>query len=193
MYKADGRHTQAQALSDLNLAQYRVEDKLKDGRHVLIRAVRPNDKQLLQEGMHHLSPQSMYFRFFTHKESLTEEELAYFTEVDFVHHVGLAALVIENGKEEPAGVARYITSNRSTLAKTAEFAVVVDERYQGIGVASALFKHLSRIALLAGIVEFTGTVVPENQKMLDLLANSGLPVRHRLNEGGVYEVTVSLN
>src|ERR1700679_1098168 len=83
-------------------------DKLRDNRTACIRAIRPDDKALLQLGMQHLSSKSQYFRFFTHKENLSEKELAYFTEIDFVKHVALLAGFYENGELSPAAIARYI-------------------------------------------------------------------------------------
>ena len=49
---------------------------------VRIRAIRPSDKQALADGMHRLSAESAYFRFFGPKHELGAKELAFFTEID---------------------------------------------------------------------------------------------------------------
>ncbi len=98
--------------------KYLAEERLRDGRTVVIRAVQSTDKPLLKEAMHHLSPQSLYFRFLTPKKELTDKELAYFTEVDFLHHVALLASVNENGKSVPAGVGRYVMADSEPAKKS---------------------------------------------------------------------------
>ena len=66
---------------------------LQDGRSVLIRAIRPDDKQRLLDGFHRLRGKSIYFRFFSAKKELTEMELKYYTEVDFEHHVAIVSTI----------------------------------------------------------------------------------------------------
>ena len=111
-------------------------DLLRDGRKVSIRAIRPEDKPVLQETLHHLSKQSQYFRFFTPKDDLTEKELEFFTDIDFVHHVGLLASIVSDHEEFPAGVGRYIMSDDETGSASAELAFTVAEEFQGMGIGT---------------------------------------------------------
>src|SRR6516162_491935 len=90
--------------------EYFASEKLRDGRTLIIRALRRDDKDILQEGMHHLSKRSRYYRFLTPKDELTPAELDYFTDVDLFHHVALLALLLEDGREIPIGVGRYVGS-----------------------------------------------------------------------------------
>ncbi len=147
---------------------------------------------MLQEGMRQLSPESVYFRFFTHKEVLTSEELAYFTEVDFIHHVALGIALIEDGREIPLGVGRYIVQKDPAIPKTAEFALAIDEKYQGIGVGTVLFRHLRKIARTNNIEKFIGLVIPENRKMLLLIDHLELPTQRITNRAGILEITIDL-
>jgi GNAT superfamily N-acetyltransferase len=172
--------------------KYHAEERLRDGRNVVIRAVHATDKPLLKEAMHHLSPQSLYFRFLTPKKELTDKELAYFTEVDFLHHVALMASVSENGKSVPAGVGRYVMADSEPATKRAEVAFAVSEEYQGLGIATLLLKHLTLIARDAGLEAFTALVLNENRKMLEVFKNCGLPMETQLNIAGVLEVVLRL-
>lgn len=172
---------------------YATTEQLRNGRTVRIRTISPDDKPVLTEGMHHLSTQSLYFRFFTPKEELTAGELAYFTELDFSHHVGLVASIVEQGSERPAGVGRYVKPSTEAPARTAELAFAITEEYQGQGIATLLLKHLTQIARAEGITEFTAFVLPENRAMLRVFHKSGLPIKRVLNSAGVFEITLSLN
>jgi len=172
--------------------QYRAFDKSKDGRTLLVRAIRPEDRCFLEEGMHHLSKQSLYFRFFIYKDTLSPKELEYFSNVDFVNHVALLAGFYENGKFSPAGTARYIVSSKSQ-SPSAEFAITVAEEYHHLGVGTILLKHLFDIARANGIKHCTALILPENTKMLGLLHKTGYPVKRILDSAGEWDVQLSLD
>lgn len=177
---------------------YVARDATRDGQPLLIRAIRPGDKPILQELLHHLSKESLYFRFFTFKAELTAKELAYFTELDFNRHVALVAFIFKEGVAVPAGEGRYILASDpedrgKSGKKRAEVAFAVEEEYQGLGIATALLKHLTKIARGKGISQFYAFVLNENKKMLSVFANSGLPITTSLGDLGHREITLSLS
>lgn len=176
--------------SNQALASYAARDRLRDGREVLIRAIRPDDKQALQEAMHRLSPESSYFRFFQAKHNLSLEELIYFTELDFRDHVGLVAVLDEDGIAIMVGVARYIVSEH-VLAPVAELAFAVDDTHHELGIATTLFTHLIKLARAAGLSGFKACVLEKNGKMLEVFSHSGLPQESSLDDG-VVELRLSL-
>ena len=169
---------------------YAERDRLLDGRHLLIRAMRPDDKAALQDGMHRLSAESSYLRFFRHKHELSPGELIYFTEVDFENHVALVAILPESGADLLVGVGRYIVCERSPLI-AAEVAFAVDDVHHGLGIATVLLRHLTRIARAAGVAEFRASVLAVNRKMLDVFSHSGLP-KTLTRDGAVIELRLSL-
>lgn len=174
-----------------NLRGYVEHKSLQDGRHVLIRAIRPADKAALQDWMHRLSAESSYLRFFSPKLELSPEELTYFTEVDFEKHVALVAILSENGADLLVGVGRYLVCDRNPMI-AAEAAFAVDDAHQGLGIGKALLRHLMRIARATHVAEFRGTVLAQNHKTLQLLSRSGLP-RTLAREGSVVEVRLVLD
>lgn len=175
-----------------NLEDYLARDKLKDGRDVTIRALRPEDRHTLEEIWHHLSPRSIYFRFFVPKKELTEKELNFFTKVDFDRHVALLACLTENGVEVPVGVGRYVVTSESQKSRVAEVALTVEDEYQGIGIGTVLLKHLVDIARAAGICELSAFVLSENKNMLEVFEHSGLPVARHLDNSGIVELRLPL-
>jgi GNAT superfamily N-acetyltransferase len=167
---------------------YSQEDRLLDGRPVLVRAIQPGDKEHLREGFSRLSPQSVYFRFFQAKRELSEADLRYLTEVDFETHVALVALVSEDGRERGIGVGRYIVEPGT---EAAEVAFTVDEAHHGLGVGTLLLNHLADIARGQGLGEFRAYVLAENRAMLEVFEHAGFPLQRRL-EGNVIVATMSL-
>jgi len=168
------------------LRAFQAEDTLLDGRPVSIRAIRPDDKQALQDGFSHLRQESVYFRFFSAKRHLSAQELAYFTELDFVEHVGLVAQV----GNELVGIGRYVVLDEAPHA--AEVAFTVADAFHGLGIATLLLAHLAEIARDAGLRELRATVMAENAKMLDVLEHAQLPIR-RHSDGGIVEMTLLLD
>jgi GNAT superfamily N-acetyltransferase len=172
----------------LNIEKYSATEALRDGCRVEIRALRPDDRADMLAAVGRASAQSLYRRFFGLKRSFTEEETAFFVNVDFVNHVALVALIEEGGRSVIAGGGRYIVVQPGQ----AELAFVVVDDYQGRGIGRVLMRHLSKIACAAGLRALIAEVLPENIPMLELFKTSGLELSTR-REGQVIHVTIWLS
>uniref|UniRef100_UPI000B7CA178 bifunctional acetate--CoA ligase family protein/GNAT family N-acetyltransferase n=1 Tax=Candidatus Entotheonella palauensis TaxID=93172 RepID=UPI000B7CA178 len=175
------------ALND-EVRTYATDDLLRDGGSVHIRAIRPTDQSQLLRFFEALSARSVYFRFFQTKTQLTDSELRYFTELDFVHHVGLVATLWEQGTEHMIAVGRYICPAPQELPSRAEVAFAVADAHQGRGLGTLLLEHLAEIARKYGITEFEADVLGENNRMLEVFAASGFEVKRSVSHG-VFHVT----
>ena len=113
----------------LKVETYSVTEALRDGCQVEIRALRPDDRADLLAAINRTSAQSLYRRFFGLRRSFTDQEAAFFINVDFVNHVALVALIDEEGRSVIAGGGRYIVvqPGQAELA----FVVVDDYHWQG--------------------------------------------------------------
>jgi acetate---CoA ligase (ADP-forming) len=154
---------------------YAADGLLRDGRSIRVRALRPDDKQRLLGLFHRQSPETIHYRFFGAKLTLSEAELRRFTELDFDRHVGLAAVRGSGDDEEFLGVARYVklAHDGGDEAPRAEFAVAVADAEQGHGVGTLLLEHLARIALRSGISALEADILGDNRRMFEMLAGSG--------------------
>ena len=166
------------------LQDYAVEDVLRDGGSIHIRAIRPDDRERLLDHFGRLSARSAYFRFFATKRRLTDAELDRFTRLDFDQRVALVATLLEAGKERFIGVGRYAVLSGKPDAAEVAFAVVDD--HQGRGVGTLLLEHLVRIARARGVREFQADVLGENNRMLQLFATSGFVVTRSTDAGIVH-------
>ena len=88
--------------------EYSAIEALRDGCLVEIRALQPDDRADLIAAVGRTSDASLYRRFFGLKRSFTDQEAAFFVNVDFVNHVALVALINEKGRSIIAGGGRYI-------------------------------------------------------------------------------------
>ena len=121
-------------------------ETLRNGATVRIRAIRPADKSGIVEAIGKLEPESVYIRFFQFKPSLSNQELKAATEVDFENVVALVVRIESGGSEAIIGGGRYVILDLSRPQRSAEIAFMVEEDYQGLGIAGRILKHLARIA-----------------------------------------------
>jgi len=140
--------------------------ELRDGAEIVLRQIRPEDKDALVSGFERLSPQSRYRRFFAPLDRLSARDLAYLTEVD--HHDHEALIAFEQATGLPLGVARYI---RSSEPLEAEVAVTVVDDWQGRGVATALLELLVERARDEGVERFLALMMSENKDALELFSH----------------------
>src|SRR5262249_21814515 len=111
-------------------AHYSAREVLSDGRALEIRALRPEDRAAFVAAAGRSSAASRYTRFFAPKRSFSEGEVDFFTNVDFVNHVALIAVLEEGGQPVIVGGGRYIV----VTPEQAEMAFTVIDQYQGQGV-----------------------------------------------------------
>lgn len=152
-------------------ADYEERATLRDGTPVLVRPIRPEDKELLLRGFEKLSERSRYLRFLAPKLSLSEDELRYLTEVDGERHFALgAARLDELGRAtEGLGVARLI--RYADEPNVAEAAIAVADDVQGQGLGTLLFMRLVAAGCERGISRFRCEVNASNSTMKDLIAS----------------------
>jgi len=65
-------------------------------------------------------------------------------------------------------------------------AFLIGDAFQGLGIASVLFKHLAAIARDSGITQFEAEVLPSNEAMFKVFARSGIPVTRKATGGSVH-------
>jgi RimJ/RimL family protein N-acetyltransferase len=156
-------------------------ERLRDGHEILIRPIRPDDREELAEGMRRLSPESRYRRFFTPTSELSAAELRYLTEVDHHDHEALVALDPDSG--HGIGVARFVRS--ADDPELAEVAVAVADSWHNRGVATALLDRLTQRAREEGVGRFSAEVLADNRPMLELIDDMGDVTLRHLDHGAL--------
>jgi GNAT superfamily N-acetyltransferase len=174
-------------LPEVQLPEPRVVE-LPNGTSVTLRPIAADDKEALERGFEALSERSRYRRFFSALTHLSDRQLAYFTEVDYVDHFAWVALLGDSTAAPGVGVARYIRLKNDPTA--ADIAVAVLDDYQGQGIGSLLLEALVVVALENGIERFVGHVLAENEPMKALLRGFGAALTR--DEPGVYAIDLAL-
>jgi RimJ/RimL family protein N-acetyltransferase len=156
----------------------------------VIRPIRPQDKQMLAEGLRRLSPESVQRRFLTPKRSFSRTELRYLTEVDGRDHL---ALVVESPRDPVhrlIAVGRFVRLHDDPDA--AEVAITVADDWQGRGLGSLLGWHLAHGARVRGISRFTATMAADNRPAHRLMAKLTDHLERRHTGHGVDELVLDL-
>lgn len=166
---------------------------LDDGTPVEFRAILPSDDLRLARLFHRLSPQSLYLRFFAPVPRPRPAMIRRLADVDYTDRLAIVAVV----DDEIVGVARYdrlAAVAPATLGVDpgeAEAAVIVEDAWQGRGIATRLLWRLSAAGVARGVHTFTASVLAQNSKMLGLLRIISQDVEFAPS-GGEYQVRMRL-
>ncbi len=133
--------------------------RLDNGTHVVIRPIRPDDKERLATALGRLSDETVRKRFLSPKPRLSGTELRYLTEIDYVDHWAEVA-VLADDPESIIGVARWIRDPRDPHA--AEAAIVIGDDFQGQGVGRRLGVAIADAARQRDVHRFTATMLSDN-------------------------------
>jgi acetyl coenzyme A synthetase (ADP forming)-like protein len=162
-------------------SDYEFHVVLRDGGLAHIRPILPSDREAFDAMFHRMGRDSVYHRFFRHKNDLSPEELTYFTTVDYETRMAFVAEV--GGKL--VGVGRY--DRMEETPDEAEVAFGVEDSHQGRGIGTQLLTHLTNHARHMGVTAFHAFVLPDNYAMMRVFRASGYRM-HRDLEEGMYTV-----
>jgi acetyltransferase len=172
-----------------------VAGQLAEARHVIggtavtVRPIRPDDLELEAGFVRHLSAETRYKRFLVTVGELSDAKLHYFTEVDQVRHVALAAVVERDARPAMVGVARYIVEPGNDAC---EFAIAVDDDWQGSGLAGILMRALIGVARSRGLATMEGTVLVTNTRMLKFTRQLGFSQQRDADDRQTVRVLLQL-
>jgi acyl-CoA synthetase (NDP forming)/GNAT superfamily N-acetyltransferase len=151
---------------------------LVDGTTLTIRPSGPGDYEAVKRLHEAMSPENLYFRFFSGSRVSAEQEAR---RVCVEGRPGTVALVGLLG-DELVGVASYELAGDGVAA---EVALAVADGMHRRGVATLLLEHLVSLARARGVKAFTAEVLADNYAVLHVLTDSGLAMRRRWGNGVV--------
>jgi acetyltransferase len=140
--------------------QYNTEFKLKSGKKVLIRPIRPEDEPLERELFKTFSSETQKHRFFEQIKDITHELLIRFTQIDYDREIALIAETTERGKKKMIGVVRL---KADPYIETAEFAIVVGDPWQFQGLGKKFTDLILEIAGEWGIKQVWAKYLKDNK------------------------------
>src|SRR5918998_1765533 len=158
---------------------------LRDGLCVPVRGIRAEDASALQRLVGRSSERSIQLRFFGPLKNLSDESARHFADVDGEDRFALVAL----DPEDPDEIVAVVRYEREGETGAAEYAALVEDRFQDRGLGIGLTRRLIEAARENGIGRLHAMVMHENPGMLRLLRSLDLPERQRW-EGGAEHIEI---
>lgn len=160
---------------------------LKDGSTATIRFSQPADSAEVATFFQRLSAESRRRRFFSESKPGMDMISALCDSSNPRQQATLLVSRVTDGTPRIIATGSYIAHDQ----KTAEFAVAVDDAFQGKGIGSLLLERLSVIAVSNGFIHFLAITSPNNQAMLDTFRHSGFELKEQTRDGLV-QVDISV-
>ena len=150
--------------------------RMADGRRLTLRPVLPQDAELEQALVRALSPASRYQRFFSPIRELPAGWPERLTQIDYQQQQAFIVETFVGDQALAVAEARYVVD---AAGEECEFAVVVADDWQHLGLARRLLQSLLRSATEVGLKRMVGDVLATNHAMLSLARSLGFQVvRH---------------
>jgi GNAT superfamily N-acetyltransferase len=167
----------------------RNEQIFKGGLKVSFRPIKPSDEEEMRRLFYRFSDEAVYYRYFGHVKTMPHAKMQEYVNVDWERTMSIVGLVDSGGQSRVIAEARYIRENERPLA---EVVFVVDEDYQGLGIATYLYKMLVALAKESGLTGFTADVLFSNQGMMKVFRKGGWPIEATL-ESGIYQLVIDFH
>ncbi len=133
------------------------------GLELKIRPILPSDEDMMRRLFYHFSDESKYLRYFARLSIMPHKEMQKYVNIDYDTTFSIVGILQKDRTERIIAEARYSYYDRIDAY---EMAFIVDEEFQGRGIATFLLNFLMKIARERGIKRLAATVLPQNDKML---------------------------
>ncbi len=154
-------------------AKYTTEWRARDGRNVLLRAIRPEDEPLWLEMFKNFSERTVRNRFFQLIKDTPHETRVRYCNIDYDREIAIVGEITEQGQRKITGVARLVVER---TGRKAEFAVVVADPWQSIGIGSKMVDYIIGIAEDKKLDTIYGVILSENTRMLRICREMGFKI-----------------
>ncbi|HEV8693877.1 MAG TPA: GNAT family N-acetyltransferase [Lysobacter sp.] len=172
------------------LPPWHERQTLANGRHVLIRPIRPEDAGPLQAGFGLLEPDAIRQRFLHTVKELSPDVAERLTHINPRNEFALVvAEPLPPGEALVGAVARVAVDDNG---RDAEFAILVSRYIKNMGLGRYLMTRLVKWARGKKLHRLYGDVLENNTPMLSLAQSLGFQREFRQESPGLVRVTLDL-
>ena len=148
--------------------KYVATRRLKNNAEVLLRPIKAEDEGRFNELIKSLSAESMRFRFFEIIKEMPHETLTRYCNLDYDRQIAIVAELQDN--KQIIGAGQVIAEPDG---KSGEFAVLVGDQWQGLGLGSRLMDYVISVGRDMRLERIFAYVLPNNYKMMKLCEQKG--------------------
>ena len=160
----------------------------KENLVIHFRAIKPSDEEGMRRLFYRFSDESVYARYFGHLNAMPHVKMQAYVNVDWSQTVSIIGIIDKADKDHVIAEARFI---KIPGQPSAEVVFVVDEDYQGYGIATFLYRLLAETARKKDITTFTADVLFSNTGMMKVFKKGGFPMNTQLEEG-IYHLEIDI-
>ncbi len=157
---------------------------LRDGGSVLLRTATIDDVPAVERLLQSVSAESLQLRFMGAVAYVPRSMVEFMCTGEPRDRLSLLALSGQGEEERVIGMGNYVSLGVSAMA---EVAFLVHDDFQGRGISTLLLERLAGIAAAHGFIGFEADVLYDNQKMINVLRDSGFEF-HQAYEGSSIHV-----
>lgn len=162
---------------------------LKNDLTVRFRAIKPSDEEEMRRLFYRFSDEAIYYRYFAPINAMPHYKMQSYVNVDYRETLSIVGLVGAPGMGHIIAEGRFVKWPDRPLA---DVAFVVDEAYQGHGIATTIFDLLAHHARERGLIGFTADVLASNRAMMRVFEKGGFHVESHF-DCGAYSVKITFD
>jgi acetyltransferase len=163
--------------------------RARDGRQLRLRPIAGSDVEAIRRCFTRLSSDEVRMRFMHSLSELPEAAARRLCEIDPEHEAAFVLMDADGETAEMRGVARIYVDDATA---SAEFAVLVERAWTGLGLGALLMQRLVDECRRRGLAELWGYVLVENRPMLDLCRELGFRRRPLAGDPGMALIALDL-
>jgi acetyltransferase len=161
--------------------KYETLWRLRDGRTVILRPIKPEDEPLWLEMFQNFSEESIRYRFFQILKDTPHETRVRYCNIDYDREIAIVAELTEEGRKKILGVARV---SIEPDGKTGEIAFIVADPWQGLGLGTKLVDFVLEICADMKLETIYAIMLADNYRAMGLMKKMGFKVKY-MDDGTV--------
>jgi len=156
--------------------KYEALWKLRDGRTVLLRPIKPEDEPLWLEMFQNFSEESIRYRFFQIIKDTPHEVRVRYCNIDYDREIAIVAELNEEGRRRILGVVRV---SLEPDKKQGEIAFIVADPWQGLGLGTKMVDYAIEIAKDMDVETLYAIMLPDNYQAINLMKKMGFALQRQ--------------
>ena len=167
--------------------KYESRWKMGNGEEVLLRPIKPEDEPLWLEMFQGFSEESIRYRFFQVIKDTPHEVRVRYCNIDYDREIAIVPELTRNGKRRILGVGRL---SIEPDGKSGEFAIIVTDEFQNVGLGTKLTDHVLEVAYDMGVETVYSVMLADNYRAISLMKRMGFQLTYA--DDGTVEATLDL-
>ena len=155
--------------------KYEIPWKLRDGRTVLLRPIKPEDEPMWLEMFQSFSEESIRYRFFQILKDTPHEVRVRYCNIDYDREIAIVAEMTEEGRRKILGVVRLIVEPDG---RSGEIAFIVADPWQGLGLGTKMIEYVIEICKDKDLESIYGIMLPDNRRAIRVMKDMGFAIEY---------------